>query len=301
MEQYTIRLKDALESKYIQGVEESIVLRFVQAFGEGEDMCQYKGSTYYLSGLYSFEILKHIIGEPVESIVIEDSLYSRNIGTFTTPKKGENVSEEYIQGPFGSRKFGHRYLQFNSESNKSSQKNTIGTMAQENRKHIFISHSSKDKEIVDHFVDSFLCLGLEISHQNIFCSTLDGMKITTGEEWRHSILGALRDCEIVFVLLSENFTKSEICLVELGAAWGLGKKVIPIVIPPLSPGNSTVLLNPNQSMRINVLGDLDQLRVDTCKALGIEEKVHTGRWNAKKEQFVAKVQGVIDTEASKKP
>ncbi|MBK9451091.1 MAG: toll/interleukin-1 receptor domain-containing protein [Bacteroidetes bacterium] len=167
-------------------------------------------------------------------------------------------------------------------------------------KPIFISHASKDEAIVDHFVDSFLCLGLEVTHKDIFCSTLEGMKIITGDEWRHSILDALKGCKVVFALISPNYLASEMCLVELGAAWALPDiTVLPVIIPPLEPGKSTVLLNPNQSMRIDHAGNLDQLRVDACKALNIEENVHVGRWNKKKDQFLTRVKELLELSGKK--
>ena len=44
-------------------------------------------------------------------------------------------------------------------------------------KDIFISHSGKDKQIVDNFIDLILHGALSVPINNIFCTSTDGTKI----------------------------------------------------------------------------------------------------------------------------
>ena len=53
-------------------------------------------------------------------------------------------------------------------------------------KKIFISHSSKDKTIVDSFV-TLLTRGVGVAQGDVFCTSIDGMKITNGEDIRKHI------------------------------------------------------------------------------------------------------------------
>ena len=42
-------------------------------------------------------------------------------------------------------------------------------------KTIFISHSSKDKKLVDVFVDTILRLGIGFKDNDIFCTSIEGL------------------------------------------------------------------------------------------------------------------------------
>ena len=53
-------------------------------------------------------------------------------------------------------------------------------------KKIFISHSSKDKTIVEAFTN-LLRLGANISHEDIFCTSIEEMKIHNGDDIRKHI------------------------------------------------------------------------------------------------------------------
>ena len=46
---------------------------------------------------------------------------------------------------------------------------------------IFISHSSKDINIVENFVELILILGLGIDRDRIFCSSMEGQGVLSGE------------------------------------------------------------------------------------------------------------------------
>ena len=100
---------------------------------------------------------------------------------------------------------------------------------------IFISHSSVDKEIVKAFKEKVLMLGCGFEKDDIFC-TLDEDAIKLGTDFRKSIIDNMRCCDYIFLMISENYRKSEICHNEVGAAWALQdiKRVIPLKFPNLS-------------------------------------------------------------------
>ena len=100
---------------------------------------------------------------------------------------------------------------------------------------IFISHSSADKEIVKAFVEKILMLGCGFEKDDIFC-TLDADAIELGDDFRNSIIDNMRCCDYIFLMISENYRKSEICHNEVGAAWALQdtKRVIPLKFPNIN-------------------------------------------------------------------
>ena len=107
---------------------------------------------------------------------------------------------------------------------------------------LFISHSSQDKEAVQEFVE-FLVLGMGISREDIFCTSLSGT-LPNGQPFIDSIRSALRDCQQVLCFLTPSYLQSKFCMAELGAAWIQTGKIIPLLVSPLQYGdlNNTPLM-----------------------------------------------------------
>jgi hypothetical protein len=95
---------------------------------------------------------------------------------------------------------------------------------------IFISHSSKDKKIVEHFIELLEFIGL--SNKQIFCTSFEGYGIEYGEDFLDRIRQELDEKVLVIFLLSHNFYESPVCLCEMGAVWVKSNTRIPIIIPP---------------------------------------------------------------------
>lgn len=96
---------------------------------------------------------------------------------------------------------------------------------------IFISHSSKDKELVLMFVD-LLVQGFHIDYDEIFCTSMDNA-LRVGEDFIKSIKENLHDSEIVLFLITQNYINSKFCIMEMGAAWAFKDNIFPIIVPPL--------------------------------------------------------------------
>ena len=87
-------------------------------------------------------------------------------------------------------------------------------------KKIFISHSSKDSLIVDGFV-TLLIRGAGLSQDDIFCTSVDGMKISNGNDLREHIYNNIIGADLAILLVSKRlFTcnamlRSRSCSVSL--------------------------------------------------------------------------------------
>lgn len=102
-------------------------------------------------------------------------------------------------------------------------------------KKIFISHSSKDKTIVDSFCKNILSNALDFSLQeDIIFTSGTGSEIESGANWRNYLKNGILSCDVIFLFITTYYKESEICLNEMGAAWGGDKKVIPLVAPNIS-------------------------------------------------------------------
>ena len=117
-------------------------------------------------------------------------------------------------------------------------------------KKVFISHSSKDKEIVDSFI-TLLTRGGGIAQDDIFCTSIDGMKITNGEDLRKHIQENVNYADFAILLVSKNYKESEICLNEMGAVWAIDKRVKAYVFPDLQEEKVGWLINDKAVEKLN--------------------------------------------------
>jgi len=119
---------------------------------------------------------------------------------------------------------------------------------------IFISHSSKDIEIVEGFINKILGNGLgfdiEITNKEIYCTSIEDLGIKTGADFRQNIKEHLFNANIILLFLSENYRNSEICLNEMGASWAHEKTIFPLIIPPMDFKSVGVLMEINECVKL---------------------------------------------------
>ena len=126
---------------------------------------------------------------------------------------------------------------------------------------LFISHSTKDTDIVHSFIEHILMLGLGVKREDIFCTSLDGCGIKSGADFKKAIKDELTNAKAVIQIITRNYKLSEVCLNEMGAAWILNSYVIPLVMPPddydvgFIHGNSQQLLLNNKDNLLTFYDD----------------------------------------------
>jgi hypothetical protein len=151
---------------------------------------------------------------------------------------------------------------------------------------IFVSHAVADRELVDAFVD-FLQTGCGVVHDDIFCSSLEGMTIPEGSTFVTFIEEALRDAEFVIMIISPSYYESMFCLCELGATWILQHNNFPMLVPPLDWSDLKAVLNPRQGGKINDASDLANL-YDRLEAID-KGKIATARFQLKRDGFLERL------------
>ena len=75
-------------------------------------------------------------------------------------------------------------------------------------KRVFISHASKDHPIVKSLIDDLLIGALSVKINEIFCTSTDGTKIESGEDWRNSIQQALKSAKTTILLITPNYKET---------------------------------------------------------------------------------------------
>ena len=94
------------------------------------------------------------------------------------------------------------------------------------KKRIFISHASKDRELIDKFVDSIILLGMGIESKSIAYTSREDTGVPPGQSIPQFIQYNIASADVVLIMISDNYKKSEVCLNEMGAAWALDKYMV---------------------------------------------------------------------------
>ena len=152
---------------------------------------------------------------------------------------------------------------------------------------IFISHASKDKDIVEDLIDLLEEIGVE-PHQ-IFCSSFEGYGIPLGENFLETIKAQLTNDSLVLFVLTENFYQSAVCMCEMGAAWVLSKKHIPIVVPPFDYAGIRGVIPNTQGLIINDAQKWNSLKQQIEAQFQINGQENSAGWERKRDRILGRI------------
>ena len=158
--------------------------------------------------------------------------------------------------------------------------------------HLFISHASADKKLIDAFID-LLQTGIGLNHDQVFCTSLEGMDIPKGKDFIEFIHDKIQDPFLVIMVITPSYYESAFCLCELGAAWAMSHSSFPIICPPIEFSDLEGVLKNKEVGKIDHPEDLDSLRDRIVEDGEIEKPSPTSRWNVKRDQFLKKIKMLI--------
>lgn len=164
---------------------------------------------------------------------------------------------------------------------------TLYARKTQNGHKLFISHSSKDKEVVSEFCDRILRLGIGISSDDIFCTSIEDMNIKNGDEIRKHIKDNILSADFSFLLISENYKKSEICLNEMGAVWANDNNVRYYLLPNTTFNQIGWLCDTKQAELLSEHVTLDKLYNELTNYYNIERRIET--WSRQRVAFVKNI------------
>ena len=127
------------------------------------------------------------------------------------------------------------------------------------KKRIFISHASKDKDLIGNFVDSIFLLGMGVDSEIIAYTSREDTGVPAGESIPQFIQDKIACADIVLLMISDNYKNSEVCLNEMGAAWALNKHIIQILLPNTSFDKLGWLCSLDKALRIDDADSIDGL------------------------------------------
>lgn len=161
---------------------------------------------------------------------------------------------------------------------------------------VFVSHSSKDKEIVGEIIEILETIG--VKGENIFCSSFEGYGISLGEDFLARLKKELDNDVLVIFVLSQNFYESTICLCEMGATWIKTNEHIPILIPPFNYDNIKGVIQNIQGLKINESQKLNLLKEKLESSFNLVP-ISNSRWEVKRDKILERINTILKPETKK--
>lgn len=133
---------------------------------------------------------------------------------------------------------------------------------------IFISHSHKDVELVRRLI-ALLRSSLNLPSKEIRATSLDGFRLPGGANTADRLRHEVQEAKVLIGIISISSLNSTYVIFELGARWGSGKPMVPLLV---SDVDLDLLAEPLQEM--NALScrssaQLYQLVEDIAGYLGV--------------------------------
>ena len=153
------------------------------------------------------------------------------------------------------------------------------------KKRIFISHASKDGELIGKFVDSIFLLGMGMDSEIIAYTSREDTGVPAGESIPQFIQENIACADIVLLMISDNYKNSEVCLNEMGAAWALNKLIIQVLLPNTSFDKLGWLCSLDKALKIDDADSIDGLCEVFTDKLDIGIKLSA--WNRNKAAFIS--------------
>jgi hypothetical protein len=152
---------------------------------------------------------------------------------------------------------------------------------------VFISHASKDTDIVEEIIELLEAIGL--NSNQVFCSSLEGYGIGLGDNFLETIKSELSSDSLVLFVLTEDFYNSPVCLCEMGASWVLSKEHIPIIVPPLDYADMKGVIPLSQGFKINDAMKLNLFKEKIELSFSLNNTLSLSSWERKRDRILKRI------------
>jgi hypothetical protein len=123
---------------------------------------------------------------------------------------------------------------------------------------IFISHSSEDAKIAKALINLFQ-KSLNIPSSNIRCTSVDGYKLPVGSSTISTLKSEVEESEVFIGILTNISIQSTYVLFEMGARWGSGKPLLPVLAAGATPSILQAPLNDYNALDCNNESHIHQM------------------------------------------
>jgi hypothetical protein len=144
-------------------------------------------------------------------------------------------------------------------SSQSPKQNVQGTQNKEIAAlDIFISHSSKDIDIAKALIN-LLMAALNIPGERILCTSVPGHRLRGGISTDEALRKEVHNSAVLIGVITQASLSSAYVLFELGARWGAGRYMVPLLARSLDPSILRGPLTGISALRAHDASDLHQL------------------------------------------
>jgi hypothetical protein len=119
-----------------------------------------------------------------------------------------------------------------------------------------------------------------------------GYGIPLGEDWLQTLKSEVSGEVIVLFVVSENYYKSAVSLCEMGAAWALSKRHIPILIPPLDYVDMKGVIPLTQGFHVNERHKWTTLKTKMETLFNLTPKAPE-IWESRRDEILARIEKLL--------
>jgi DNA-binding Lrp family transcriptional regulator len=132
---------------------------------------------------------------------------------------------------------------------------------------IFISHSHHDVELVQQLIE-LLRAAFNLNSRQIRATSVDGFRLAGGSSTDEQLRAEIHGSKVLIGLISNSSLRSAYVTFELGARWGSGKPMIPLLAPDVGPEALEGPLKNINALSCKSAAQLHQLVEDVATHLG---------------------------------
>lgn len=134
---------------------------------------------------------------------------------------------------------------------------------------LFISHSAKDAPIAERLIE-LVQAALNLPASSIRCTSVDGYRLPGGASTDDQLRTETLECDAFIGLVSPNSIKSMYVAFELGARWGAGKHLLPVLAPGVRASILDGPLTGLNALKSDSRPQLQQFMHDLAQHLGMQ-------------------------------
>lgn len=148
---------------------------------------------------------------------------------------------------------------------------------------IFISHSSKDRDLITRFVDDILVLGLGFTSDEIIYTSEEDTGVSPNENIVDFIKQNIQQAHLILLMFSIDYNNSKVCTMEMGAAQFGSVDYIPVLLPN---HDATCLPWPIEQNKAILIAEEDKIdSLIDCIANKFSKTITLARINRAKAKF----------------
>ena len=208
----------------------------------------------------------------------------------------KDTYEEYYPSPLTGEE---EMLEWASNFSEEIDNKNMSIMQGEKKIKIFISHSSKDKKIVEALVDLLIILGVNNKEQ-MFCSSCPPFDVKVNDDIFATLKEQYQNYNLYMIyMLSDNYYESPFSLNEMGAGWVLLYDYQCVTLPGFSPNDIKGCVDTKKKALVldsETLGlELNDFKNDIIKLMGLPS-IDPKIWEMKRDRFIEEIKRKGNTE-----